>query len=184
MFTFFLVYIDILVTVAQHAGRKTSRENQTELPPHPQLLCQSISRSFCWDLWHHIWEGRKWHFAHFWARRKAENNRSSNTCPLRINMSQTGKQSSGHGLIKSFSLCSHADDDGNEAEGDDGAKVACPWTHPWHNTFPVTCVIVNAHHAPPPCLPYLPQKPLCSISCCLLFCPTDTTAVPAPGLLL
>lgn len=129
--------------MAQHAAEKPHRKIKQNCPS-PKLLCQSISRSFCWDLWHHMWEGRKWHFAHFWARRMAENNRSSNTYLLRINMSQTGKQSSGHRLIKSLvmSPCWRRRQWGR---GRWWSKSGVSVNPSLTQHFPVTCVIVNAN---------------------------------------
>lgn len=48
------------------------------------------------------------------------------------------------------SACSHPDNDGNEAVDDDGAKVACPRTHPWHNTFLLHVSLLTVPFPPPP----------------------------------
>lgn len=87
-----------------------------------------------------------------------------------------------------LSVCSHPDNDGNEAEDDDGAKVACPWTHPWHNTFLLHVSLLMAPSPPPS--PVLPPLRISTTKGSMLhqllsaFCPTDTTALPALGLFL
>lgn len=130
------------------AGNKTKQKGTVYLPPTSlpiQILFPSILS--WWDLW--CMGGMK--MTSFICSCLDTEEREYHVC-CELTCQKLKSKAWAAGRLNP-SVCSHPDNDGNEAEDDDGAKVACPWTHPWHNTF---LLHVSLLMAPFPASPLFP----------------------------